>query len=434
MKKSLLSNIPLKLMSVLVAVVVWLLVVNVDDPIKPRNISGVVVTVQNEAYIESSGQMCLIPENQDVISVKVTGKRSVVDKIKAEDIVAVADMTQIISLKTDPIMVPISVSCPGIQASDIQPIPQNMSISLDDKMSLEFLITASTGSAQPGKGYELGSLQVNPEKVKITGPKSLMQKIDKVIANVEDDVQDMTSDKTIQDVALRIIDKNQEAMEDRQTRYLKYEPTSPTVDVDVKLWRVKNDVKLKAGYVGEPEEGYKVDKITLTPDTISLAGSDEALAELNANGNTIEIPAENIDVSGAAEDFEVRINIQDLLPAESKLTKDTSDTILAHVSVLPQDSKEYSVSTKNLQALNVPEGMQVVPGTDSILVRVREGTRDLENLDSDDIKASIDCSGRSEGTYTLPVDISLPVGYELVDSVSTSVTLSTVETESTNNE
>lgn len=184
MTKKLLSNIPLKLMSVIIGIVVWLLVVNIDDPIVSDTIQGVTVTIKNEAYVESAGLMCLVEEDQDVISVTVKGKRSVVDNIKASDIKAVADLTQITNMRTTPVMVPISVSCPGISPANIKSDPLNMSISLDDKMTLEFLVTVSSGESTPGKGYEIGSLTASPEKIKITGPQSLIQKIDKVIATV----------------------------------------------------------------------------------------------------------------------------------------------------------------------------------------------------------------------------------------------------------
>ena len=51
MTKKLLSNISLKLMSVIVGIVVWLLVVNVDDPIVSDTIPGVTVTIKNESYV-----------------------------------------------------------------------------------------------------------------------------------------------------------------------------------------------------------------------------------------------------------------------------------------------------------------------------------------------------------------------------------------------
>lgn len=49
------------------------------------------------------------------------------------------------------------------------------------------------------------------------------------------------------------------------------------VNVSMKLWQVKDNVKIKANYSGTPAKGYQVDKITTTPETISIAGSEEAL-------------------------------------------------------------------------------------------------------------------------------------------------------------
>lgn len=432
MTKKLLSNIPLKLMSVIIGIVVWLLVVNIDDPIVSDTIQGVTVTIKNEAYVESAGLMCLVEEDQDVISVTVKGKRSVVDNIKASNIKAVADLTQITNMRTTPVMVPISVSCPGISPANIKSDPLNMSISLDDKMTLEFLVTVSSGESTPGKGYEIGSLTASPEKIKITGPQSLIQKIDKVIATVNLDGK--TEDAVLL-ADLKIIDKNQEELEPRQMGYLKFYNTDQSVSVAVDLWKVKNDIKIHAGYVGYPEDGYKVEKITLTPGSLTVAGTDEALQALADEGNTITIPDEYIDVSGRNEDFETKIDISELLPGDIKLTDGSNSTVIASVSILQQNSQEYSIPTLNIEPQNVEKGLNAVFETDSIQVRIKATSKELSQLKDTDIKASIECSGRKEGTYTIPVNIVLPDGYELVNDVSTVVKLvADAETQNADNE
>lgn len=432
MTKKLLSNIPLKMMSVVIGIVIWLLVVNIDDPIVSDTIPGVTVTIKNESYVESAGLMCLVEEDQDIVSVTIKGKRSVVDNVKASDIKAVADLTQITDMRTTPVMVPISVSCPGISPANIKTEPLNMSISLDDMMTQEFLVTVSSGESTPGKGYEIGSLTASPEKIKITGPQSLIQKIDKVIATVNLDGK--TEDSMLL-ADLKIIDKNQEELKPRQMEYLKFNNTDQSVSVSVDLWKVKNDIKLNAGYVGYTASGYKVEKITLTPSDLTVAGTDEALQALANSGNTITIPDSYIDVSGRNDDFETKIDISDVLPGDIKLTDGSNSTVIASVSILPQNSQEYSISTLNIETQNVGKGLRAVFETDSIQVRVRESFKELSQLKDTDIKASIDCSGRKEGTYTIPVKIVLPTGYELVSDVSTVVKLvADAETENADNE
>ena len=418
--KTLTNNILLKGVSVAVAVVVWLLVVNVDDPIITSNIAGVAVQVQNEAYIESGGKMSLIKEGENIISVEVKGKRSIVDKLTPEDLVATADLKQIVNMNTDPIMVPIAVTCSRLKSADLIPNPRNLSVDIDDIMTQEYIVTVTSGESQPGKGYEIGTLSANPDKVSITGPQSLVRKIDKVVAAVD---ASNLQENTTKQVGLEIIDKNQEKISESQMNYLKYDTSVPKVYVSVGLWAIQNDVSIKGGYVGKALDGYKVDKITFTPENISVAGSQEALEALTAEGKVIRVPDETIDVTGKNSDFEVKVNIEKLLPDNVKLTKDTSDTVIASVSILPQDSKEYSVLTTDITGQNVADGLQLVYETEKVQIRIRENGAQLAQLKESDIKVSVDLSGRTEGTYLVPVKVSLPPGYDLVEQQNTTVKL-----------
>lgn len=424
MRKTLANNILLKMVSVAVAAIVWLLVVNIDDPIISRQISGVVVQMQNEAYIESGGKMSMIEDGQNVVTVEVVGKRSIVDELSAEDLVATADLKQIVDMNTEPIMVPITVNCSKLKSEDLISNPRNLSVDIDEIMTQEYIVTVTSGESQPGKGYEIGTLSSSPDKIKITGPQSLIRKIDKVVATV--DASNLQED-TIMKAGLKIIDRNQDEWDqdgsDSKMNYLKYDTSVPEVNVSIDLWSVRSDIAIKGNYVGSPAEGYKVERLTFTPGHISVAGSEEALAKLSEEGNSIQVPDETIDVTGRKSDFEVKINIENLLPENIKLTKDTSDTVIASVDILPQDSREYSIPTTSIIGQNVPEGLQLVYETEKIQIRIRENSGNLDELEESDIKASVDLTGKTEGSYQVPVKIELPQGYSLVEQQSTMVKL-----------
>ncbi len=424
MRKTLANNILLKMVSVAVAALVWLLVVNIDDPIITRQISGVTVQMQNEAYIESGGKMSMIEGGQNVVTVEVVGKRSIVDDLSAEDLIATADLKQIVNMNTDPIMVPITVNCSKLKSENLVPNPRNLSVDIDEIMTQEYIVTVTSGESQPGKGYEIGTLSSSPDKIKITGPQSLIRKIDKVVATV--DASNLQED-TIMKAGLKIIDRNQDEWDqdgsDSKMNYLKYDTSVPEVNVSIDLWSVRNDIAIKGSYVGSPAEGYKVEKLTFTPGHISVAGSEEALGKLSADGNSIQVPDDTIDVTGKNSDFEEKINIENLLPEEIKLTKDTSDTVIASVDILPQDSREYSIPTTSIIGQNVPEGLQLVYETEKIQIRIRENSGSLDQLKESDIKASVDLTGKTEGSYQVPVKIELPQGYSLVEQQNTMVKL-----------
>ncbi len=420
MRKTLANNFLLKVVSLVVAVLFWLMVVNVDDPIITSQIPGVIVQVQNEAYIESGGKMSMIEEGQNVVTVEVTGKRSIVDKLTAEDLVATADLKQIVNMNTDPIMVPITVNCSKLRSTDLIPDPRNLSVDIDDIMTQEYIVTVASGEGQPGKGYEIGTLSARPDKIKITGPQSLVRIIDKVVATVDPtNIQEDTTKL----VGLKIIDRNQVEFSESKMDYLKYDTSVPEVSVAVDLWAIRNDVAIKGGYVGEPADGYKVDKITFTPGHISVAGSDEALKALSEAGNSIQVPDGTIDVTGKDSDLEVKVNIEKLLPEGIKLTKDTSDTVIATVNILSQDSKEYSIPTTSIVGKNVADGLQLIYETEKVQIRIRENGAELDQLKESDIRASVDLTGKTEGSYQIPVKVELPEGFALVEEQDTVVKL-----------
>ena len=419
MKEKITNNLLLKILSLIIAFLVWLIVVNADNPIMTESFVVSDVQLLNEAYIDADGKMCMQDEEQDPIRVTIRAERKVLDRISASDIRAVADLQQAVSLDTDPVMVPITAVCAGIAPEDIQVTPQNLSLHVEDKDTQEFVVNVTTNNTRPDRGYEVGTLLSNPEKIKITGPISLINKIDRVNAAI--DVSDASEDVT-EETEVTVIDKNGEVFSDTDMAYLNVSK----VYVTARLWEVRSDVRIRAEYSGTAAEGYEAESITTTPNVITVAGSTSALEELEEQNNTIWIPADAVDISGEKSDYEEKINISDYLPEGLKLTADSSEDLFIRVNILPEGSSVCEVPTKNIIVENAPDTMQVAFDTAMIEVRVKKTSEDLEDLTEKEIQASIDLEDIEEGSHELPVEIRLPEGYELVDEVTTGVEVSRI--------
>ena len=79
-KRKITDNIPLKIMSVAVAVVVWLIVVNIDNPVGTNYYTLTNVELINKEYVESSdtiGKMCMPEEKQDSIRIAITTNKKI---------------------------------------------------------------------------------------------------------------------------------------------------------------------------------------------------------------------------------------------------------------------------------------------------------------------------------------------------------------------
>ena len=422
MKKNMINKFTLKILSLIIAVLIWLLVRNVDDPIIVRTFYEIPVTIENASYLAENLEIPLLVDGKDTVKVRIKGARSVVSQLKKEDITAVADMTQIISKDTTPIMVPVEVTCTGISDSDITVRPRNIQVDIEKQKSVEKTIAVSTGDTQPDKDYEIGNLKANPEKVTISGPETIINKIDKVVALI--DVTGRKESNIEIKSQLKIYDKNLDELSPKQLEYLNIKEISDnTIRIQAQFWKVKQNVKIKAEYSGEPKHGYEVDSINLVPDTISVAGTDEALKKLEQEGNTLEIPGKYIDVTDKTGDFEQNIDLSELLPEDLKLVRDLNSSVIATVKILPYNSRDYEVSVTQIEADNKAEDLDLVFQDEQITIRAKAKEQDLDSLSAANIQVQIDLSGYGEGEYEVPVTVTLPSGYELVESIKVKVKL-----------
>ena len=422
MKKSLMNKSTLKILSLLIAILIWVVVKNVQDPMLVKVITRIPVTIVNESYLASNLEVPLLIEGQDTVNVKVKGRESVVKELKREDFTAIADMTQIISMETTPRMVPVKVSCEGLLDSDISVTPGNIQVDIEEQTSVEKIIAVNTGDTIPDKNYEVGVLKANPEKVTISGPESIVNKIDRVVALV--DVSDRKETKIELDSELKIYDKNQDELSEKQLSYLDLkEIKNNKIKVTAEFWKAQNKISVKADISGSPKYGYQVSEIKLVPDTISIAGTDEALQKLAEAGNTLEIPGSMIDVSGKSSDFEVNIDLTELLPENTKLARDLNSSVIVTVKILPYNSQDFELSATQIQTENIPEDMDLVFGQEKITVRLKGKDEDLKNLKPATVQMKIDLKDYKEGEYTVPVTVTLPGGYELVDEIAVKVKL-----------
>ena len=102
MKKSLMNKFTLKILSLLIAILIWLLVMNIENPSITQTYTDIPVTFVNESYIESMNNIALMVDGKDSVNVRIRAVSDTIKKLNKENITAVADLTQIIDMDSDP--------------------------------------------------------------------------------------------------------------------------------------------------------------------------------------------------------------------------------------------------------------------------------------------------------------------------------------------
>lgn len=431
MKKLLTNNLALKILSVIIGILIWYIVVSINDPIVTEYFNDIPVTTVNDSYIKNEKRTFRISEQYETVRVAIRDNKSKVKEINASDITVTADMTQIVDIDQNPVYVPLQVECAGISSDNISTARTTIPVELEQIEQETLPVSTTAGQTKPDKRFEIGKLTSDPQSLTVSGPASTIKKIGSIVATV--DVSGMAEDG-VKNAELKILDKNGDVFSDSTFENLTFEGLKegekPNIEVTVELWK-KVDVRLEAEYSGTPANGYQVSEVKVVPSELTIAGSAEALEGLAESGNTLTIPGSMVDISGATGDVEAAVELEEILPEKTKLISSTdgSDTVVKNatvkVSVLENESKEYSLDMANIEKRNIASDLVITYGQPNVTVRIKASDSLLEKLSAADLEkdAYLDLANKAEGDYTVNLNFDLAEGYELVSQVTAKIHL-----------
>ena len=410
--KTLVNNIGYKILAVVFAFILWLVVYNIDDPNKTVRFTTNVM-VENESAITDMNKCYEVLNGTNTITFSVTAKRSVINKLEDTDFIATADMNRMImNSDNKSAKVPIEVISRRSNSSlKYNGKNQYLEISLDDLVSRRFMITADT-AGQVADGYALGEVTVtNPNVLNVTGPATIVDKIDSVVATI--DVEGMSMN--LSDNVLPVF-YDADGNESDTTR-LKYNNT--TVTIAAKILRVK-EIPLSFTTTGTPSGDYRVVEITSDPENIRIKG---ALSVLNPI-MSLTIPAEVLNVSGARDDLTTTIDITEYLPDGVELVDAADATVTVTVRIEAYQSKTFTIDTKDITVNGLGDGYELAFEQNSVTVTISGLQNDLNRLSAADLASAIDVSGMEEGLHQVNLEIELDETNYAARTVSVEVKIS----------
>ena len=189
--RSLFNNWGLKIVSLIVAIFLWLFVTNYQDPETVLTVNNVPVKLLHTEAVKSEGKIYIVLDDSDTIPVvTINAPRSIVDKLEADNVIATADLEDMNPDYTVPITITTNKYSDSI--SNISGSIRSVSLSVEDEARAIFPIEASVaGSA--ADGYQMGQVAMDQNQVRVTGPKSEVERVKS--AGVIVDISD--SDRTV---------------------------------------------------------------------------------------------------------------------------------------------------------------------------------------------------------------------------------------------
>ena len=411
-KYKLTTNLGLKVIAFIFAVFLWFIVVNFDNPVGSSTFRDIPVQILNDDIITSAGEVYQV-EGDRTVTVVVYATREVRQKLTSDNIVATADIKQIDSTGR---LVPIEVTINGFSGESVtaEAIPRNLTIQREKSGKKVMSLTVDTEGVKLADGYILGDASVEPDQVTITGAESVLDQVDRAVAQV-DEVEGVSEDSVLP-ASLVLYDANGNELNQTQ---LSNNLGEEGLSVSVEVMKVKG-IPVVFDVEGSPAEGYKYSGCVSTPESVQVCGKSEDIDKISE----IDVPASVIDISGASEPIEMSVDITPYLPEGVELVDENSGNVKVTVKIEQEGTLSVDFMVSSIRINNLAENLQVSYEPDAEITFRFTGDEDL--LDTLDISnaVSVDLSDYDRpGTYDIPVKVNLPEGISQDGQVTVQLTL-----------
>ena len=415
MKDRFLNNIGLKVMSLLFAIVLWMMVVNVDDPVDEETFRNVPVQVLHEEIFTAKASTYSILDGNETVSVTVRARRKVLSDIRSNDIRVTADIRNRVSNSLSEATLQTEVDIKGFEGDYVEAYtnPRNIQIEIEPSAQKDFTISVETNGTPRG-GNTLGKLVADPKVIRLGGAESQINRVKKVVAVVS--VSGLSESQTVQ-AELKLFDG---ADQEVDPALFENNLGAEGLKVDVEILKTKEiPIRIEADDL-RPATGYSIGKVSCVPQFVKVAGEEEKISEITE----ITIPAEDLEVEGISSTCEVNIDLLGYLPEGITLEDTTANTVVVTVAVERNGTKVFTIPSNNIVIEKVTgdlkpgvatlENIELhITGTDEALEKLTEIPAVSVNMEKYTMP----------GTYTVPVEVMLPEGCSLVGSPKVQIKL-----------
>lgn len=384
------------LLSIVLAVGLWVYVITVERPESENTFYNVPVVLEGEDVLKERGMM-ITAQTQKTVTLKLSGNRKELNQLKSSDMAVVVDLSRL--NEAGERQLTYSVSIPG--DADLEVVsrqPESISMTITEWATKEIPVSLNyTGQVPEGYYVDKQSATVDHTAVNVTGPKQIITEIEQAVIEVK---LEGRSETIVEDLRYALCDKNGEPIAD---------VSSVTTDcgeirTTVSIQQLK---ELKLTYQIVDGGGLKGSDVSVTADyeTITVAGSPAVLQNLE------EIPLGTVDLGAMTESTALvfPIKLPEGVSNQSGITEVQLDVELPEMEI-----REYNIT--NIQLTNTPEGWKAESLSQALTVKIRGRGPVLERITSEILAAQVDLTDAELGTATYEAQILIE-GFGEADNV-----------------
>ena len=382
-----LKNIDIKLLSLFLAIILWLYIAGGENPIV-ENFIDISLTQNNLS------EDLVIKEFPTNVSIGIKGSKNIINNISPNQISGIVNFSEI--SKEGLYKLKVEVAAPK-RTQITRIIPSEIKVEVERILTKEVEVEYSLIGI-PEKGFSLADEpQFKPPKVKIIGAQSVLESVKQTICAI--DISGIKEDLN-KKIKVRAVDVN-----GNDIKEVKIEPDIVEVSISLTRGYPEKQLAVKPKIVGKPAPGYYISEILSSPDEIKIFGN---YSKINSIEFLETIP---IDVSGITKTLSVKVpptldeglNIAEgeveLIEVAIQVKEAIIDKTLKNIPVLLQNISPF-VSCEIR-----PEIVDITVEGKNVLV---------DKLKTEDIKAFVKFMDNFKVEQKVKVQVDLPEGISLI--------------------
>lgn len=286
------TNLTYRIISILLAVTLWLWVTMDKNPSQEKVLE---VPLETRNLAED----LVVAEQPDSVTIRVEGPKKIVDELTSRDVKAYVNLEKAVigsNLITVEVIVPS-----GVQL--VSTNPSKVSITVDHISEIQLPVDLII-NGEPSPGFVKLEADLNPSQVIIQGPKSLLETVSQVF--VEVNVEGATESLT-EKLPIKIRDHSNRLIQD----LLRTKPEYVEVYVPILKEQPSQKFLVRPSIVGKPGSGYQIKRVAVEPQMVEVFGTYQNLADIEY------LFTADVDISGAISNITREVEV--LAPQEGML-------------------------------------------------------------------------------------------------------------------
>lgn len=383
MARSLLANLVTIILCFILAVVIWVNAMQVEDPDLRRVLQ---IPATFIGLPEDVIRLSPADDNPPVL-ISYEGPTSIVSALNQEDFTVLIDLSEV-PLGSN-VSVPIEIQAKNTDVTLEAPIPETVTVRLEKLVTREIDVKYVV-QGEVARGHTMGEPLIDPPVITVTGTETEIDRLDfaQVTLFLNDDTQ-------------TLIESPQPLFYNRQGQVASVsglQLSTNQVQVTIPINEASDFANklISADIVGEVAQGYRVLGVTIEPSSVLVTGLPTLLAQ------SFRVQTEPIDITGLTETFQDQVSL--VLPAGISLDSVTEITVTVQIEPF-SSTKIYN---QPIEILGITEELEATIDPDTVRVVLFGPSPVLDTLTEQEVRVTVDLFGLEPGEYSLEPDVDVP--------------------------